>query len=94
MADEWQSRFQMLERAVLDLGTEVYQLKGTIAKADEYRSQLLGVMKGLKQLLDEKGLITLEDFDAAVELGDAIERFNAGETSFAPDGEKIKKSSH
>jgi hypothetical protein len=88
-------RLDMLERTVLELGTEVYALKSTLAKSQASHEQFLGILKGLKQLLDAKGLITLDDFDAAVELGEALEAFNAQQNlSTFEEADRSKKSSH
>jgi hypothetical protein len=90
-----QAKVDMLERAVMELGTELFNLKGSMAKAKESHSQFLATIKGLKQLLDEKGLITGDDFEAAVELGQALEHFNSqAELAHASELEKIKKAGH
>ncbi len=95
MADNLQVKLEMLERAVMELGTELFNLKGTMAKNQESHSQFLATVKGLKQILDEKGLITGEDFEAAVELGQAIEHFNSqAEHALSSELEKIKKTGH
>jgi hypothetical protein len=88
-------KLEMLERAVMELGGEVYSLKGTIEKSRTSHDNFLQIVKGLKQLLDEKGLITLEDFEAAVELGEAVERFSShAEHAAHHELEKLKKSGH
>ena len=67
------TKVELLERTVLELGTELFNLKGMVAKTQESHEQFVTIIKGLKQLLDEKGLITRDDFDAAVELGLLVE---------------------
>jgi hypothetical protein len=95
MSDKMQSKVEMLERAVLELGTELFNLKGSMAKNQESHEQFLATIKGLKQLLDEKGVITGDDFEAAVELGRAIEHFNSqAEHALTNELEKIKKAGH
>jgi hypothetical protein len=95
MVENVRGKFDMLERMVLELGTELYALKGQAAKTQATHESFLAIIKGLKQLLDEKGLITLEDFDAAVELGQALEAFNAqAGLGAAAEPEKVKKSGH
>ncbi len=95
MHDPAKSRLDMLERTVLELGTELFNLKGTIVKNQESHLQFLAVIKGLKQLLDDKGLITLDDFDAAVELGEVLERLNAQlEHGAHSEYDKPKKTGH
>lgn len=71
MSDPLRSKVEMLERTVLELGTSFYDLKGSVARSRESHDHLLGVIKSLKHLLDEKGLIDRDDFDAAIELGTA-----------------------
>ena len=93
MSDSVQSRVDQLERTVLELGAELYTLKGTFAKQNESHTRFLAIVKGLKQLLDEKGLITLDDFDAAVQLGEALESFNSSRDTFN-EIEKLKKTGH
>lgn len=88
-------KLEKLERTVLELGSELFQLKGTIENTSESHEQLLSIFDGLKQLLDEKGLITVEDFEGAVELGQAIEVFNSSqEHAVHTELERVKKSSH
>jgi hypothetical protein len=90
-----QTRLEMLERMVLELGTELYNMRGTVAKQRDSHEQFLGIMKGLKQLLDEKGLITVDDFDAAIDIGEALERFNAQrDVGMIAEMEATKKSGH
>ncbi len=95
MSDPAHNKFEMLERTVLELGTELFHLKGTIVKSQESHTQFLAIIKGLKQLLDEKGVIHAEDFDAAVQLGEALEHFSSQyEYGLHREMEKLKKSGH
>jgi len=88
-------KLEMLERSVLDLGTEVHSLKGAVHKAKVLQDQVLGVFDNLKQLLDDKGLVTLDDFDAAVELGAALERFHStSDASESDHSERKKETGH
>jgi len=88
-------KLSQLERTVLELGTEIFSLKGTMAKNKESQENLVSVFNGLKQLLDEKGLINREDFEAAVELGEAIESIDLlADNQFELDLEKMKKAGH
>jgi hypothetical protein len=93
MHDVVKSRMDMLERTVLELGTELYNMKGQVQKNHETNVQFVALIKGLKTLLDEKGLITPDDFEAAVELAEVIERFNAQDSGHI-DLDKPKKSGH
>ena len=91
---EGKAKLDLLERTILELGTELFNLKGMVGKTQESHEQLLTIMKGLKQLLDEKGLITRDDFDAAVELGEALELFNTPYDDVHHEAEKSKKQGH
>ena len=89
-------RIYQLERTILELGTEVYRIKGDVGSLKNYHEKFIEIVDGLKKILDEKGLINTEDFDAAVELGNALSLKGTG--SFDPsvelEIEKIKKISH
>jgi hypothetical protein len=88
-------KLEQLERTVLELGTELFCLKGSMAKNKESQENLVSVFSGLKQLLDEKGLINREDFDAAVELGEALESVDIfTDNQLELDLEKLKKAGH
>ncbi len=95
-AEPMRARMDLLERTVMELGSELYAMRSAQEKNRAGHDQFLSILKGLKQLLDEKGLITHEDFDAAVELGEAIERFNTqNETAqIHAQHEKAKKAGH
>lgn len=90
------SRMHQLENTVLELGTEMYKLRHQISSLSDFQEKFVGTMKGLKQILDEKGLITVEDFEAAVELGEAIsiESQATYENPSEPQFNWNKKSSH
>lgn len=87
-------KLELLERTVLELGAELFTMKGMVAKSRESYEQFLTTMRGLKQLLDEKGLITPEDFDTAVQLGAALESINSYESDLYMEMEKSKKQGH
>lgn len=93
LVDPMKARIEMLERTVMELGSELFMMKNNLTKSQGSHEQFLAIVKGLKQLLDDKGLITHDDFDAAVELGEVIERFNA-QLDTGRDGEKQKKTGH
>ncbi len=93
MHDVEKARMDMLERTVLELGTELYNMKGQVLKNREAHVQFVALIKGLKTLLDEKGLITPDDFDSAVELGQVTERINNPDHGHS-DLDKPKKSGH
>ncbi len=88
-------RLQQLERTVLELGTELFRMKTDVNSLRGFNSNFVEIMKGLQHILDEKGLISLEDFDNAIDLGQAISSINAvNDLSFDEHLERIKKSGH
>ena len=95
MSDRTLARLEMLERTVLELGAEVFNLRGTIGKVRENHDHFLATVRGLKQLLDDKGLITAEDFDAAIDLGHAIESLGPqGINPIIEQSGGVKKTGH
>ena len=88
-------RINRLESTVLELGTELFRLRNELEQMNDFRDQFVGVMKGLKHMLDEKGLITLEDFDAAIDFGEIFEQFHSSqEGTLELEHELTKKNSH
>lgn len=85
-----------MERTLLELGTEVYRLKNELSELKGFQENFIDVVNGLKFILDDKGLITVEDFDSAIELGDAISFTHRAslEDAITDDIKKIKKTSH
>ena len=95
MSQELLLRVDMLERTLLDLGTQLFEVKGRLAKAHERQDNFHGLLAGLKQLLDEKGVLTPDDFDAAAELGGATAQLNqAMEQRVDEWSQKNKKEGH
>jgi len=70
------NRIDLLERSIMEIGADLITVKSSLNKYKKSHTHLLQIFKGLKQLLDEKGLVTLDDFDAAVEIGEVLEHFN------------------
>jgi hypothetical protein len=88
-------KLQQLERTILDLGSELYRLKSEISTVKGYHENFVDIVDGLKKILDEKGLISLEDFESAVELGQAVNiTTNQIDYSIETELERVKKTSH
>ena len=85
---------EKLERSILDLGAELFHLKNEVYSLRNAHHTFLDVLHGLKMILDEKGLITTDDFDSAVELGQAISGLNSYEAIIEAEQQRFKKSSH
>ena len=88
-------KLNRLESTILELGTELFRLRNDLEQMHDFRDQFVGVMKGLKHMLDEKGLITLEDFDAAIDFGEIFEQFHGSQEGVLELEEEFsKKNSH
>lgn len=89
------NKLELLERTVLELGAELFRIKTELSDVRQFHQQFVSTVKGLKELLDEKGMIHSEDFEAAVELGNAIS-VDSPQTdpAFDVELEKLKKTSH
>jgi len=89
------SRLAQLENTVLELGTELYRIRSTMTGLTELQEQFIQTLKGLQEILDDKGLIAREDFEAAAELNGAMQ---IAASHFDQDVDealsKLKKSSH
>lgn len=89
------TKLAMLERTVMDLGAELFHLKGIVAKSQESHEQMVALVKSLKSLLDDKGVITGDDLDAAVDLSAAIEACDVQrESAFVEETVRKKASGH
>lgn len=93
---ESEEKINQLERTILELGTEIFRVKTEVSSLKGVNEKFLEVMKGLKSLLDEKGVISGDDFDNAVDLGQAVSIVSS--PTFEPNIDeelaKIKKTSH
>ncbi len=88
------SRIEQLERTVLELGTEIFKLRSQITDLSKFHDQFLKTMKGLKIILDDKGLITTDDFETAIDLGEENTLTAALEAGFDIDDLERKNSTH
>jgi len=93
-----EKRIKQLERTLMELGTEVFKNKNEILHLKSYHENFIKIVDGLKKIMDEKGLITIEDFEGAVELGEAIASTSMTNTPYDPsldqEIERLKKASH
>jgi len=73
MGDDIKTRISMLERTILDLGTQLYELKGSFEKSKQDKEDLKTTITFLKNYLDKKGLLKKDDFDEELALSYEIE---------------------
>lgn len=58
-------KIDQLEYTVMELGTEIFRLKTQISEMTNVQESMSKTLTTLKDILDEKGVICEEDFDAA-----------------------------
>lgn len=68
------AKLDHLERTVLELGTEIYRVKHRMDVVEQDNNHYQQIFMSLRKLLDEKGIIALEDFDDAVALDRILAR--------------------
>lgn len=73
-----QSKLEYLERTILELGSQLYRVKHQIDEMSKINSGYRDLFISLKRLLDEKGLISTEDFEEAVALDKILNLQSAG----------------
>jgi hypothetical protein len=71
MTDDKDKLYKM-ERALLELGSEIFRLKSNMHELHNSHEKFVKIMDGLRLLLDEKGLILEDDFDSAIDLKNAV----------------------
>lgn len=88
------AKLDHLERTVLELGTEIYRIRHRMDLIDQDNSHYQQIFLSLRKILDEKGLIALEDFDDAVALDRILARQNhsQGELQGLFTAEDLKKA--
>jgi regulator of replication initiation timing len=59
------NRIDQLEYTVMELGTEIFRLKSQISEMSSVQENMSKTLKNLKDVLDDKGVICEDDFDAA-----------------------------
>ena len=70
-----------LELSLLELGAELYRVKEKLAHLTESHDEQRRTMKSLKTLLEEKGMITIEDVEmlTTISRNEENEAFEEGE---------------
>jgi regulator of replication initiation timing len=67
-----------LELTLLELGAEVYRLKEKISNLVEAQNSQIKSLEGLKKILEEKGVISIDDIETSIimsQLGDDVDMF-------------------
>jgi hypothetical protein len=63
---EMSESLRKLETAVMELGSEVYTLRNQMIKTKDLNERLVKMFECLRKVLDEKNVITREEFDLSV----------------------------
>jgi hypothetical protein len=61
-------KVDQLERTILELGSEIFRVKHRMDEVEKSNSTYKQVFLSLKLLLDEKGIISADDFDETIAL--------------------------
>ena len=69
---DYDDKLCFIERSVLELGSEVYKLKQELKTVRSSHKNILDQLKALRLLLDDGGVISLDDFDGAIDLAEAM----------------------
>lgn len=73
MPDDTKIKISMLERTILDLGTQLFELKGYFEKSRQDHENLKMALSCLKNYLDKEGVLRKEEFDEELALINLIE---------------------
>ena len=76
-------RVGQLEYTIMELGTELYRLKSEIQQMVNVQTKSLKTLKGLRDVLDERGVISKEDLDIEVDVHNLLDKLEKlGELEF------------
>ncbi len=92
--DRMNNKLDQLERALLEMGSEMYRLKSELIEMRDNQGQFIKSMQSLKTLLDEKGMVTEDEFESALDLADIMNKMNSSVDQVQSVFEKLKKIGH
>lgn len=78
-------KVEKVEHSLLELGAEVFRLRSQVSQIVDLQSKLSKALIGLRSILDEKGFVSSEDFDSAVDLSDLHGSHKTGTTDLTSD---------
>ena len=89
-------KVEKVEHSLLELGAEVFRLRSQISQIVDLQGKLSKALTGLRSILDEKGFVSSEDFDSAVDLSDLHGGHKSGTTDLTADlpSEWRKRDTH
>ena len=72
------NRIDQLEYTVMELGSQVFRLKQEVTNLNCSQDALVDIFKKLRAILDEKGVLEIEDFDLLTDFYQVLDQFNGG----------------
>jgi hypothetical protein len=63
MSEDLRLKISMLERTVLDLGAQLFELKGSFERSKEQNESFQATIFSIKSYLDKEGIMSLDIFD-------------------------------
>ncbi len=79
-------RIEDLEVTILELGSEVFKLKHALTSLSLQNQNFMHIIASLKTMLSDKGVISEEDFDEAIDLGavsEVLQKFSDPESELS-----------
>jgi regulator of replication initiation timing len=61
-------KLRLVQRSLLDLGSQVFRLRQKVQDVKDFNEEFVKAMDALKNLLDEKDVISKEEFESTVDL--------------------------
>lgn len=91
---ERKDKLDQLERTILELGAEIFRLKSELTDIKSSHTKFNTTINGLKDILDDKGIIMSEDFEASVEVNRMMSSEVEGDFVTDQEMERLKKAVH
>jgi hypothetical protein len=91
---ERKDKLDQLERTILELGAEIFRLKTELTDIKTSHTKFHTTLKGLKDILDDKGIIMSEDFEASVEVNSMMSSELESDYITDQEMERLKKAVH
>jgi|GEM_PF-4407469 len=61
-------KLRLVQRSLLDMGSQVFRLRQKVQDVKDFNEEFVKAMDALKTLLDEKELVSKEEFDSTIDL--------------------------
>lgn len=86
-------KVEQLERTILELGSEIFRVKHRMDEVEKSNNTYKQVFISLKLMLDDKGIISADDFDEAIALDRILNLQNSSQndllSSLSDDLKKV-----